>query len=536
MMMNPINSISNRAQPIVLTWLKCSVIILIVIGTFFRFVNLEQKAYWFDEASTSIQLSGYSDAEAVDYIGTGQVIGIKDLDKYQYPSAEKTAWDTVKGLAIKEPQLTPLYFVMARFWVDWLGNSVAVTRSFSAVISLLAFPCAYWLCLELFQSSLIGWMTIALFAVSPFHLLYAQEARPYSLWIVAILISHVALLRAMRLRTSLNWAIYAVTVAIGLYTFLFSALVTIGHGIYIFIVERYRWNKQLLNYGFASLIGLITFLPWVIFALPNVQRIDERVAFAQLAKAWIRNISLFFIDLNLNDRSPQIYFILFLVTLCILIGLVGYAIYFFWRHSVSSPRLFTIIALVFPQLLLILPDLILGGGRSTSPRYLIPSYLALQLIIAYVLTQQIFPAIAKIKQQKLGKIALVFLISIGLFSDWQISYSNTWWTKAFNNFDHCIARSINASNQPILISDSYFVNILGLSHQLDQKVKFQLSSDPTRLNISPGFSDVFLYDPSEVLKMQIGKSGGLVPIDDCRSSLEPSSRPSVWQLSHSKLR
>jgi uncharacterized membrane protein len=524
------NYIFDRNKPMVLTWLKLLVIILLVLGTSFRFANLEQKAYWFDEASTSIQLSGYTDAEAVSHIGTGQVIGVKDLEKYQYPSPEKNAWDTIEGLAIKEPQLTPLYFVMARFWVEWFGDSIAVTRSFSAVMSLLAFPCIYWLCLELFQSSLIGWMTIALFAVSPFHILYAQEARPYSLWIVTILISHIALLRAMKLRTNLSWGIYAATVCVGLYTFLFSAFVTIGHGIYIFIVERYRWSKQLISYGIASLIGLITFLPWVIWALPNIKRVDEGVSFAKLVKAWIRNISLFFVDLNLNDQSPQIYFIPFLIFLLALIGFVGYAIYFFWRHSSSQARLFVLIALVLPQLALILPDLISGGGRSTSPRYLIPSYLALQLVVSYLLTQQIFPTVAAIRQQKIGKITLAVLISIGLLSGWQITRSTTWWTKAGNNFDFCIARNINASNQPILMSDSYFVNILTLSHLLDEKVKFQLSSDPNRLNAPPGFSDVFLYSPSEALKASFAKTNKLDPMYDCGSPIPSSSRPSVWRI------
>jgi uncharacterized membrane protein len=528
--MKPCNYTYDPNQSRGLTWLKLLVIILLVLGTSFRFVNLEQKAYWFDEASTSIQLSGYTDAEAVSHIGTGQVIGVKDLEKYQYPSPEKNAWDTIEGLAIKEPQLTPLYFVMTRFWVDWFGDSIAVTRGFSAVMSLFAFPCVYWLCLELFQSSLMGWMTIALFTVSPFHLLYAQEARPYSLWIVTILISHIALLRAMRLKTNLSWGIYAATVSIGLYTFLFSALVTIEHGIYIFIVERFRWSKQVVNYGIASLLGLVTFFPWVIFALPNVKRIDEHVPFAQLLKAWIRNISLFFIDLNLNDQSPRIYFIPFLIILLALVGLVGYATHFFWRHSPRQAQLFILIALILPQLVLIAPDLILGGGRSTSPRYLIPSYLALQLIVSYFLTQQIFPTVAKIRPPKLGKIILAVLLSIGVLSGWQISQSQAWWTKAGNNFDHCIAHNMNKANQPLLISDSYFVNILTLSHLLDEKTKFQLSSDPSRLNISPAFKDVFLYSPSEDLKNRVSKTEKLIPMDDCGSSIAPSSRPSVWQL------
>lgn len=45
---------------------------------------------------------------------------------------------------------------------------------------------------------------MALIAVSPFHVLYAQEAREYSLWTVTILLSSAALLRAMRVKTKLS--------------------------------------------------------------------------------------------------------------------------------------------------------------------------------------------------------------------------------------------------------------------------------------------------------------------------------------------
>lgn len=531
MPMKPVKRLFDRDQSATLTGLKLLVIILLILGIIFRFVNLEKKAYWFDEASTSIQLSGYTDVEAVSHIGTGQVVGIQDLEKYQYPSPEKNAWDTVKGLAIKEPQLTPLYFVMVRFWVEFFGDSVAVTRSFSAVMSLLALPCAYWLCLELFRSSLVGRITIALFAVSPFHILYAQEARPYSLWIVTILISHIALLRAMRLRTNLSWGFYAATVCVGLYTFLFSAFVTIGHGIYVFIVERCRLSRQLVSYVISSLIGVILFLPWIVFALPNLKRIDERVSFLKLIKAWIRNLSLFFIDLNLNDQSPQILLIPFLLTLLALVGLVGYAIYFFLRHSPNQARLFVLIALILPQLALGVPDLLSGGGRSTSPRYLISSYLALQLVVSYFLTKQIFPIVTETRIQKTGKIALAVLISIGLFSDWRIAQSSTWWTKAGNNFDHCIAYNINQANQPILISDSYFINILALSHLLNEKVKFQLSNDPDRLQVPLEFDSIFWYGSSENLKNLADKANQVTAIDDCGSPILPSSRPSVFRLS-----
>jgi len=73
--------------------------------------------------------------------------------------------------------------------MQWFGSSVTVTRGLAALISLFVFPCIYWLCLKLFKS---GWMAMALVAVLPIHVVYAQEAREYSLWPAAILLSSVS--------------------------------------------------------------------------------------------------------------------------------------------------------------------------------------------------------------------------------------------------------------------------------------------------------------------------------------------------------
>jgi len=64
-------------------------------------------------------------------------------------------------------------------------------RSLSAIISLLVFPGVYWLLPGIWVVN--GWIAIALIAVSPFHILYAQEAREYSLWTVTIALSSAAL-------------------------------------------------------------------------------------------------------------------------------------------------------------------------------------------------------------------------------------------------------------------------------------------------------------------------------------------------------
>ena len=206
------------------SWLRFLIIISLVIGILLHFVNIDRKFYWGDEVFTSLRISGYTVPEMNEQLGNGRVFSIEDLHKYQYPNPEKNTIDTIKSIILEESQVAPLYFVMVRFWVEWFGNSVAVTRSFSAFISLLTFPCLYWLCQELFESSLIAWIAMALVAVSPIHLVYAQEARAYSLWVVTILISSAALLRAMRLKTKGAWSIYAATLPLGFYTQLFFGL------------------------------------------------------------------------------------------------------------------------------------------------------------------------------------------------------------------------------------------------------------------------------------------------------------------------
>ncbi|MGA9382223.1 MAG: glycosyltransferase family 39 protein, partial [Phormidium sp.] len=227
------------------------IIVLLVIGIFFRFVNLEKKIYWPDETFTSLRISGHTVQEAVEKLYDGRVISIADLHKYQTLNSDRNVSDTINGLAIEEPQQTPLYYILVRFWVQLFGESVALTRSFSAGISLLVFPAIYWLCRELFDCTLTAWVAIALIAISPFHVLYAQEARPYAFWTVTILISSAALLRAMRLKTQFSWSLYIVTLAISLYTFLLSGLVALSHGIYVLTREKFRLTKTVIAYLLA---------------------------------------------------------------------------------------------------------------------------------------------------------------------------------------------------------------------------------------------------------------------------------------------
>src|SRR5262245_53496883 len=148
---------------------------LLAAGIGLRFVNLEGKVYGLDETFTSLRISGYSEADAVKDLSLKRTgaIGLEDIRKYQRYSPEPGVEGTVLGLAAEEPQHPPLYYAMARSWAQWLGDSVAVNRSLPALLSLLAFPCVYWLCRELFAARAVAWAAVALLAISPFQLAYA---------------------------------------------------------------------------------------------------------------------------------------------------------------------------------------------------------------------------------------------------------------------------------------------------------------------------------------------------------------------------
>ena len=130
----------NYHNPSLDKWVRFLIIAILVMGMFFRFANLQKKVYWIDEGYTYLRISGYTESEFIQELGDGQIKEIKSLQNYQRINAEKSVFDTVKKLALEESQLTPLYFVAAKFWVQLFGDSIAITRSWSAVFSGLALP------------------------------------------------------------------------------------------------------------------------------------------------------------------------------------------------------------------------------------------------------------------------------------------------------------------------------------------------------------------------------------------------------------
>ncbi|MGB3263408.1 MAG: glycosyltransferase family 39 protein [Microcoleus sp.] len=516
-------------------WLSFLIIALLVIGIFFRFANLDRKFYWIDETYTSLRVSGYTEAEIIKQISYQQIISPSDLQKYQQVNSEKTLSDTLNSLATEDPQHPPLYYVLARFWAQWFGTSVTAMRSLAALISLLVFPAIYWLAWELFESSAVAWMAIAIFAISPYHILFAQEARQYSLWTLTTILSSAALLRSMRPDENQNpiwlvshWALYAVTAAMGFYTHLLFVCVAAAHAIYVAIIANWRDVKTFVAYYVAALIALICFMPTLVNTVENFNQIRsttlwaEQTSLLRLVSRWAGALSIAFFDIGIDGSASAAQLALLIPAGLAILALVGYAIYFLCRQTPKRVWLMVLLLIATTAIFLALPDILKGGRRSGNPRYLVPCYVGIQLAVAYLLSAKISNNLDNFKQQKLWKIVIAVLFLAGIVSGGVSSGADTWWNKGSGwlGAELEVARIVNQASNPLIISDANIAYMMALSYRLEPKVKLLIEprcytscyknqelarKKPEPPTIPGGLGDLFLYRPSSALRSAIGK-------------------------------
>jgi uncharacterized membrane protein len=492
---------SKRSLP---RGLRYAAIALLILGIFFRFYQLDNKVFWLDEARTSLRMSGHTKTEFLQEVYTGKVIDLQALQQYQRP--DNTSWaETLKALAGNAEQ-SPLYFLLARSWTQLWGYSVSSIRSLSAVMSLLGFPFLFWLCRLLFQQKAVAWIATGIVAISPLHVLYAQEARPYSLWTVFTLASSAVLLWALRSPHRSRWITYGVTVALGLYTQLLFGLVVLAHALYVAIVEKqpgkWRWSLAARSYLLATGVGVLAFSPWLLLLLHNLTQVNEATSattrsfpFGYLLDQWFLNLNRVFMNGELYSFN------------LVLVLLASYALFFLWQNTPQRTWLFVLAIVTVPFLALALPDVLVGGERSLRIRYLFPAYLGIQIACAHL-----FASLAiwgKAWRQKIWRFLLILLIAGGILACGVNAQTQVGWSKSIRKSGYypVAADLINRADRPLVISDEPEIDILSFSYELKPTVKFQLIETPRQLKIPQGFDAVFLLNPSRRLRSALTRQG-----------------------------
>ncbi|GCA83109.1 glycosyltransferase family 39 protein [Microcystis aeruginosa] len=489
---------------------KFLIITILVIGVGLRFFNLEQKVYSADEVRSIMRFSGYTTQDVREQAFNGEIIGRKDLQYFQHPHSERSLSDALRSL-MGNPEHPPLYHLSARFWMQLIPIEHSA-RTFSIFLSILVIPCLYWLCLELFDSSLTGWIAIALFAVSPFQMLVAQNTTQYSLWTVTILLSGIALLRAIRKNTLKSWLWYSLSLVLTFYTHLFSAPVAIAQALYVILLERLKITRTVVSYVLAGVGSLVLFSPWLFVIFSNLDKIDRNTQYYRQFKTNIIEISqtLFrhaghvFVDFFHRKGRLESAFHLLILLLAI------YSLYHLIRYTSPKVWLFLITLIVVPTLFQIVPDLLKPSIRSLQARYYLPVFLGMQMAISYLIASYIGSKSPKNWLHYLGQqILLIFLllgivsgIFLGLTSDAGLDDQRG--TASGVNLE--IAPVLNSMSKPIVISDNTPSFFLALSYLVNDQVKFQLFQDGDveswrrKLNLkelAQNYSNIVVAHPEE---------------------------------------
>jgi uncharacterized membrane protein len=539
----------NWLQP---SRLESLMVILLIVGVGFRFGALDHKIYWHDEVYTSMRAAGFTRQEIDAELFQNRFVTAPTLQKFQQIKPGSTYGDTLQSLIIEDPQHPPLYFWLARFWMQQFGSSILVSRMLPVLISLLSLPLMYGLAMELFNHRLSALLATVLLALSPFDILFAQTARQYSLLTAVVLASSWLLLRAMRCSSWRFWASYGLSVAVGFYTHPFFALTLAAHGAYVTGVcalqpeqqpeknsvslrplpsaNGFRWqpDRRLGWFSLAVVGSLVLYSPWIWVLLHQYKRAaattdwtNATVGWIYLLKLWTLSFTSLFVDLDFGFSNPLTYLLRLPFALLILA-----ALYRIYRHPSLQVRLFVLFTALVPFLLLVLPDLLMGGRRSSVSRYLISAYPGIQLAVAHLLG-------SKVTQGKtfwrgiLGFSVVCSLISCGVSA-----MSNSWWNKDLSYHNAEVVAIVDAAAErsetsPILISDmgddaTNMGDLISMSYHLKSNVNLFLVSRPPSLILLGHPSGAFLFRASQSLETAVAQQGW---------QTRPVSRPArLWQV------
>ena len=464
------------------TWkpsgLRLAICVVLAAGAFARSVHVDQRPLWLDETYTQLRVSGHTLFDLYMEFRQRPLMSAEDWGRFQSFGPESTVSRTVQSLIAEDPQHPPLYYVLLHGWERIFGISIAAMRSLSILFSLLLIPAVGWFAMELLQSERVAWIAAGLVAVSPIHVLYAQEAREYSLWALLAVICSTCLLRALRLKKKRAWLLYAATAAATLYSFGLTVFVLAAHALYVMSIRKTLSPAVRTRFIGALALAVLLYVPWIIVTVRGLGRIRldngwalQRLGALDLARGWIRGgAETFFDSPGLPDGVTH-------VIRYLLAGLVSGVTIWLFKNRRNRTSLFLLLLITVPLLGLALPDLAMGTVLSTIPRYQLATTVAILVGCAWL------------AERRLPIALVIVLYSAGVISCLQLSGTEKWWTKYQPEaaFAESVAAIANKVPDSLIVMDTPYA-AMSLAPLLNESVSLTV--------LNGGFQN---YDSCDVL-------------------------------------
>lgn len=178
----------------------------------------------------------------------------------------------------------PLYFVLLKAFCSIFGDSPDALRALSSLFSVTAVTCVvFYAARAIGKRFAIG---AGLFlAFSPYSLYYAQEARPYSLLILLLLLTLLACHHALRSRNRMAVIVFAGAVLAAGYTHYFTALALLPVTLYLAyrFVQKADERPILFSLFLALVVDAVACAAW---ALPTLLRQSTLDPHLWIADQW----------------------------------------------------------------------------------------------------------------------------------------------------------------------------------------------------------------------------------------------------------
>ena len=505
---------------------------LVLFGVLLRLYGLEEKIVWHDEVATRVLAAGATMAAQMQGLYHGQVMAVSQVLQYQQVQQATSVLELIVDLARHDPQHPPLYYLLAKLWVDLWGDSVYVLRTLSVLFSALSLPAMYWLLRELEASRRAAALALLLMCVSPLFILYGQEAREYALWSLALLSSSAALLRALRLSVGpasaarRAWLLYGCCLLVAVYTSLSTLSLILVQVLYVACVTRLQWTRAL--YGFIvslSTVGLL-FLPWALNLLRNFDAFSASMAWSSVIviprTAVLRILSLN-VTRNVFDFWPDVVqdqWLPITASVACTTAVVCAAVWVL-RYARRETRLYLVLLLVLPTSLLLVPDLLFGGIRSSNARYLMPVWLGVIAVLAIALDQALIRvSVASVSERVRSRngvlkvlvwLSVLCIVVLAMATNIRHARQQAPWTKSLSISLPEVAQIMNQSASPLLVGNQerhHPGNLFALANILKPEAKLQLVpiAQESTWTLPAHQGAVYLYSPTDQFRHALEKN------------------------------
>jgi len=166
----------------------------------------------------------------------------------------------------------PLYYLLLKGWAGLFGWGEYALRSLSAVLASLTVGIVFLVVRKLFTTR-TALVVLPFVVLAPFALRYGYEIRMYALAALIGALASLALLYAYTSKKKLPWTLYAILVALGMYTLYMTAALWLAHAIWLLVVSKRKGRPFFKQRWVLALVGAVvlfaSYLPTLVYQLTH---------------------------------------------------------------------------------------------------------------------------------------------------------------------------------------------------------------------------------------------------------------------------